>query len=169
MNGAHGIDAAQSAREAAAWVPPLARLGYAAKGVVYLLVGAIAFRAATAAGSPEGARGALQSLAGESGGRLALAAVAIGLVAHVLWRLVQAVLDPEHREHDARRIGMRGSSLSARRSTDRSRSRYGNCRGAGRRTAAMLHGSRDCSNCPPGAGSSSRPASKSSATACTSW
>lgn len=107
MHRAQGIDAARSAREVAAWVPPLARLGYAAKGVVYLLVGAIAFQAATAAGSPEGARGALRSLADESGGRLVLAAIAIGLFAHVLWRLVQAVRDPEHRGHDTRRIGMR--------------------------------------------------------------
>lgn len=107
MNQAHGIDIGRPAREIAAWVPPLARLGYAAKGVVYLLVGVIAFRAATAAGSPQGARGALQSLADEQGGRLMLAAIAIGLLAHVLWRLVQALLDPEHRGHDAKGVGLR--------------------------------------------------------------
>lgn len=86
----------QAAREVAGWVPPLARLGYAAKGVVYVLIGIIAFRAATAAGAPEGAQGALQSLTDETGGRAALMAIAIGLACHVAWRLVQALLDPEH-------------------------------------------------------------------------
>ncbi|MEG3194193.1 DUF1206 domain-containing protein, partial [Lysobacter sp. D1-1-M9] len=32
---------------------------------------------------------------------------AVGLLAHVIWRLVQAVLDPEHREHGAKRVFMR--------------------------------------------------------------
>lgn len=96
-----------SARQVAAWVPPLARLGYAAKGVVYLIVGYLAFRAATAAGSPEGARGALQSLVDEPGGRIMLGLIALGLLGHVVWRLVQVVLDPEHSEHDAKHIGLR--------------------------------------------------------------
>lgn len=35
-------------RDVASWFPPVARLGYAAKGVVYLLVGWIAIKAASA-------------------------------------------------------------------------------------------------------------------------
>lgn len=96
-----------AAREAAGWVPPLARFGYAAKGVVYVLVGFIAFRAATAAGSPEGAQGALRTLADDASGRALLVAVAIGLVGHVIWRLVQAAMDPEHDGTDAKHIGLR--------------------------------------------------------------
>lgn len=94
-------------REVAGWVPPLARLGYAAKGVVYLLVGFIAFKAATAAGTPEGARGALASLVDEEGGRILLLLIALGLVGHVVWRLVQAILDPEHSETDAKHVALR--------------------------------------------------------------
>jgi hypothetical protein len=111
MNVPIGTTGRNAAREVAGWVPPLARLGYAAKGVVYLLVGFIAFRAATAAGAPEGASGALGSLADETGGRLMLTLIALGLAAHVLWRLVQAVLDPEHASHDAKSFALRAFYL----------------------------------------------------------
>lgn len=96
-----------AANEVASWVPPLARAGYAAKGIVYALVGGIAFQAASASSQPEGATGALASLVDEPGGRWILGLVAFGLAAHVVWRLVQALLDPEHPEGGTRRIGMR--------------------------------------------------------------
>lgn len=92
--------------QVAGWVPPLARIGYAAKGIVYILIGWLAFRAASAVGQPEGATGALATLADEPGGRLMLYAIAIGLLCHAIWRLVQAALDPEHPGDDGR-IGMR--------------------------------------------------------------
>ena len=99
---------AQSAmRDVAGWVPPLARLGYAAKGVVYALVGAIAVRAALASGSAEGSTGALASLVDAQGGRAVLMLIAFGLLCHVLWRLVQAALDPERSSADGKRIAIR--------------------------------------------------------------
>jgi len=97
-----------AAREMAGWVPLLARLGFAAKGVVFLLIGWIALRAGMEAGSPEGARGALASLGDETGGRIMLILVAAGLLCHVAWRFVQAFLDPEHHgDNDAKRVAMR--------------------------------------------------------------
>lgn len=94
-----GTGAARATREVAGWVPALARFGYAAKGMVYLLVGYVAARAALAAGTPLGASGALRGLV-EDGGHVIVLLIALGLAAHVLWRAVQAVLDPEHRgEH----------------------------------------------------------------------
>jgi type IV secretory pathway VirB2 component (pilin) len=99
---------AQSAmRDVAGWVPPLARLGYAAKGIVYVLVGAIAVRAALALGSAEGSTGALASLVDAQGGPIVLRLIAVGLLCHVLWRLVQAVLDPEHSSTDGKRVAIR--------------------------------------------------------------
>lgn len=111
MNAPIGTAGRRTANEVASWVPPLARLGYAAKGVVYLIIGFLAFRAATAAGSPEGASGALASLADEAGGRLMLVLIALGLLAHVLWRLVQGILDPEHVSHDAKHVALRAFYL----------------------------------------------------------
>lgn len=97
----------QATREVASWVPPIARVGYAAKGVVYLLVGWIAIKAGMASGSPEGSSGALASLADEKGGQLMLMAIAVGLLAHVIWRAVQALLDPEHHGSGAKRVAVR--------------------------------------------------------------
>lgn len=102
-----GYETRVAAHRVAAWVPPVARLGYAAKGVVYALVGWIALRAATGAGEADGSTGALASLAREEGGQAMLLVIALGLLGHVVWRLVQATLDPEHERRDAKRVGMR--------------------------------------------------------------
>lgn len=106
VNRATGA-ARSGANEVASWVPPLARLGYAAKGVVYLIIGWLAFKAANAAGDPSGAGGALQTLRDEGGGQIALYVIAVGLAAHVVWRLVQGLLDPEHHGRDAKHVGLR--------------------------------------------------------------
>lgn len=100
---------AAAARDVAGWVPLAARLGYAAKGVVYLLIGWIAAKAALAAGQAEGSTGALASLRDEPGGRMLLMVIALGLAGHVLWRVVQALLDPEHpgTRGDRKRMAMR--------------------------------------------------------------
>lgn len=107
MNHSFGGAGDAAVREVAGWVPPLARLGYAAKGVVYGLVGWIAIRAAMASGDPGGATEALASLADERAGRLMLLLIALGLLGHVVWRVVQALLDPEHGRTDGKRIGAR--------------------------------------------------------------
>jgi fumarate reductase subunit D len=107
MNRSFNVSAQGAVQDVARWVPPLARLGYAAKGVVYGLVGAVAVRAALASGSAEGSSGALASLVEAPGGRLVLMLIAFGLLCHVVWRLVQAALDPEHGSADAKRAAMR--------------------------------------------------------------
>lgn len=107
MNRTLGGAGDATVQEVAGWVPPIARLGYAAKGVVFALVGWIAIRAAMAAGDAGGATEALASLTDERGGQLMLMVIAIGLLAHVIWRAVQALLDPEHAGTDAKRIAVR--------------------------------------------------------------
>lgn len=94
--GPAGTSALRAGREAARWVRWLARLGYAAKGVVYLVVGGIALRAAvTGARGPEDSGGALRSILQQPFGRALLGALLVGIAGHVLWRLVQGLLDPE--------------------------------------------------------------------------
>ncbi|MBW4445288.1 MAG: DUF1206 domain-containing protein [Plectolyngbya sp. WJT66-NPBG17] len=74
----------------------LARLGYAAKGIVYFVVGLLAAQAAFGVGGQTtDTSGALQEIVTQPFGKLLLSLVAIGIVGYVLWRLVQAVLDPE--------------------------------------------------------------------------
>jgi hypothetical protein len=86
---------ALAGRRVFSWVAPLARVGYLAKGVVYLLVGYVAARAALASGTPTGGTGALRE-ALIAGGPWLVLLIGAGLLAHVAWRLVQALLDPEN-------------------------------------------------------------------------
>lgn len=80
----------------------LGRVGYAAKGVVYVLLGVLAADAAFGSGGgPEGQTGALQSLAGTSYGPFILWALVVGLTAYGLWRFALAALDPEQEGDDA--------------------------------------------------------------------
>jgi hypothetical protein len=73
-----------------------ARLGYAAQGVVYLIVGGLAFLAATGrGGGTTDTRGALQSLLSQPFGRVLLALAALGLLGYALWRVMMGVRDPE--------------------------------------------------------------------------
>ncbi len=98
----------RSAAEAAPWVRRLARAGYAAKGVVYVLVGGLALAAAVGSrGQAEGTEGALASVVGAPFGRALLWAIALGLAGHVVWRLVQGGIDPEGRGTDAKGLAQR--------------------------------------------------------------
>ncbi len=91
-----------AAREAGPWVERLARLGYAAKGIVYLIIGGIAARAAFGPGERvEGSQGALRTILEQPFGKFLLGLMALGLAGYALWRFVQAGLDPEHKGNDA--------------------------------------------------------------------
>jgi uncharacterized protein DUF1206 len=96
------------------WLERLARAGYAARGAVYALVGFLAVETAFGARSrPTDTRGALQEMAGRS--MALLWAVAVGLAGYALWRIVQGLLNPEHKKNDlkglAHRVGRIGSGL----------------------------------------------------------
>jgi hypothetical protein len=95
------------------WVVRLARLGYAAKGVVYLLVGWLAAQAALGNGEATGSEGALAFLLAKPFGRTLLSLVALGLAGYALWRAVQAVADPERKGSDAKGLAVRGYMLAS--------------------------------------------------------
>lgn len=75
----------------------LARLGFAARGIVYLLVGWFAIDAAFrgSGGGVGDNQGAIASLADEPFGEVLLAVMALGLAGYAVWRLAEAISDPE--------------------------------------------------------------------------
>jgi hypothetical protein len=81
---------------ASPWMERLARFGYATKGVVYILVGALATLAAAGlGGETTDVRGALQTIGSKSFGTFVLIAVSFGLIGYVIWRWIQALADTE--------------------------------------------------------------------------
>ncbi|MBD2355258.1 DUF1206 domain-containing protein [Tolypothrix sp. FACHB-123] len=109
----------QPVRQVAAylWVERLARLGYAAKGLVYFLVGLLAAQAAFGTGGETtDTSGALEAIVTQPFGKLLLIIVTIGLIGYAFWRFVQTILDPEHSGEtmSAKRIAKRlGYAFSA--------------------------------------------------------
>ena len=84
-------------RAARPWIERLARFGYAAKGVVYVLIGSLAaYGAFKGSGdSATDSRGALTQVVHQPYGRTMLGVVAAGLAGYALWRVVQALRDTE--------------------------------------------------------------------------
>lgn len=96
---------------AAPYIQYLARFGYAARGVVYLVVGIVALRTILSGGGPEDSSGALRTVLRQPFGQVLLAILAAGLVGWVLWRLFQALADPEARGTDAKGLATRAGYL----------------------------------------------------------
>lgn len=97
------------ARKANPWIEPLGRAGFAAKGLVYGLVGVLALMAAFGlGGETTDAQGALEWITRAPFGRALLAAVAVGLFGYAVWRFVQAGTDTENHGSDAQGLLARG-------------------------------------------------------------
>lgn len=101
-------DARRAGRKASPWVERLARVGFATKGVVYGLVGALALAAAfNEGGSVGGSKNAMQTIGAQPFGQTLLYIIAVGLAGYALWRIVQAVIDPENVGTDGKGIAKR--------------------------------------------------------------
>jgi hypothetical protein len=98
-------DMAAEARARAATIgrtEALTRLGFAARGLIYILIGFLALQA----GRAEDPAGIIEYL-GSGAGRLLLGLIALGLLAYGLWRLSEAVVDSEGHGNDARGVAIR--------------------------------------------------------------
>ncbi len=85
-----------------------ARLGFAAKGIVYVLVGVLALMAALGeGGQTTDSKGAVAWLAGQPFGEFALWLVGIGLLGYAAWRFIAAFRDSQHKGSDAKGLGKR--------------------------------------------------------------
>lgn len=100
-----GQHAESAARKAHPWINRLARFGYVAYGVVYLLVGVLSVQAALGgADHAAGQEGALRSVLIAPLGRVLLGVIAFGLLAYAAWRLYEGIMDPEDEGKDAKGI-----------------------------------------------------------------
>jgi hypothetical protein len=82
----------------------IGRAGFAARGVVYLIIGWLSLMAAVGTGTATDKQGALQAIAQQPQGAVLLGIVAIGLFAYAAWSLVRAIFDPDRQGHDAKGV-----------------------------------------------------------------
>jgi hypothetical protein len=77
------------------WLELIARFGYAAVGVLYLLIGFLALKLAigTESRAPDAQR-VIVKIGGQPYGKVLLGIIACGLLAFAIWRVIQAISDP---------------------------------------------------------------------------
>ena len=100
--GSRAADGVDDAVRERPWLETIGRLGWVAKGVVYLLFGATATQIARQEPSDDEASptGALNRVLEQPGGRVLLSVMAVGLVLYFLWRVLSVAV-------------IRGNDLSA--------------------------------------------------------
>ncbi len=94
------------------WVGRAARIGLAAKGVLYAVVGLLAIQIPLGLGGETKDReGALQTIAQQPFGRVLLVLLTLAFAAYAAWRFVQAFLDREDEGTDVKGLAKRAGYL----------------------------------------------------------
>lgn len=92
----------------------LARAGFVARGLIYVIIGILAIKLAVGAGGQTtNQEGALKTIAQQPFGKVLLILVAIGLAGYALWRLSHALLGqgPEGSDSGLDRLAALGSGI----------------------------------------------------------
>lgn len=85
------------------WIKRLVRMGYAAKGAIYLLIGILALRLAIGEGGKvTDASGVLRTLVEQPFGYALLLVVAVGILAYAGWEIAQAIFDGRRKGSNAK-------------------------------------------------------------------
>lgn len=96
------------------WIERVARFGFAARGLVYILVGLLAAGAAAGNGSrATDPHGALRAVGRQPLGTAFLAFLACGLAAYAVWRFAQAWLDLERKGSSVGALAVRASFVAS--------------------------------------------------------
>jgi len=83
------------------WIDRLTRLGYAARGLIYGLIGFLAVQViVTGRGAITDQSGALSTIASQPFGKVLMVVVAVGLVGLLIWGIVRAIADPYRKGSD---------------------------------------------------------------------
>jgi len=112
-----GAAARESARQAAPWVEPMARVGFVAKALVYITIAWLALKAALGVGGAfTNSKTALTWIDKGPLGLVALGVIALGALAFALYSLVAAATGAEETERGAKgaalRLGQAGTGLA---------------------------------------------------------
>ena len=106
-------DVQQGLRAASPALVMLGRAGYAAKGIVYVVMGALAAKVALGTGGrTTDTRGAIGVIGDGPMGTIALLAIGVGLLGYMLWRLIAAATDAEGEGDEPTKLVVRGAQAA---------------------------------------------------------
>lgn len=111
------LSSSHISHESKDWIEKLARFGFIAKGVIYVLLGIMAVMAAIGQGGTQQAdrNGVAQLIFEQPFGRILAILLVIGIIGYVIWRFIEAINDPQHVGSDnkgmVKRIGYFVSGL----------------------------------------------------------
>lgn len=92
-----------------------ARVGFLAKGLVYALIGVLAFQIALGDSEQADQKGAMQSVAEQPGGSVVLWLMVIGFTGYALWRFAEAAWgrrdETDEKKRTVKRIGSAANGL----------------------------------------------------------
>jgi hypothetical protein len=102
---------------ASSLIDPVARVGFAARGAVYAIIGVLAARAAAGTGGrTTGTAGAVREVGRLDATGVLLFLLAAGLLGYAAWRFAQAIADIDHKGNGLKglavRVGDAGSGLA---------------------------------------------------------
>ncbi len=90
----------------------LARGGYAARGVIYLIMGIFALLAARDSSNPKDSHSSLEALLSQPFGHALVGLVVMGLLAFAGWRVLQATRDVDHHGKELKGVVIRMGLLA---------------------------------------------------------
>ena len=94
------------------WVRRIVRIGYAAKGVIYLLIGTLALRLALGDGGRlTDSSGALRTIVEQPFGLALVAIIAVGILAYAGWEITEAIADAKRKGTNTAGLMDRGLSI----------------------------------------------------------
>ena len=91
---------------------PWAKMGYAARGVIYLTIGLLAFLSAMGwQGEKTGSKGAILSINEQPFGELLLLVLVVGLFGYIVWRFIQGITDTDNHGSSFKGLAIRAGLI----------------------------------------------------------